>query len=454
MLAAVAVLGIASFAFATIPQLQFAHYGVPLHVALETAASLIALLAAFLVYGRLRRFADLTELLLACALAMFALVNLCLLIIPALGGWAANDLLLWVRLIGRILGAALFSLAAFGPRRRLRLPGLALAASVAGGCIIVLLIPAVLTAFAGGAMHDLVAALTPGSPGVSHLGGHPALFTLQLVTTAVCGAATIGFLRRNLGSGDEFFGWLAIAGMLASFSLLNYALYPSPSAQLVHAGDLFRLFFYAALLAGSMREIWSYWLALSRAAVLEERQRIASDIHDGLAQELACLARNFDSLDGEGAEETLEVLRRALHRAQLESRRVVSTLAAPQAEPVEVALAEAAAVVSERFQVGLQLDLACGVEVSAARQDAIVRIAREAVANAARHSGASQVHLELERDGPRLRLRVSDRGHGFDQTIASSGFGLISMRQRARSVGGELRVSSAPGLGSEVEAAL
>jgi signal transduction histidine kinase len=276
---------------------------------------------------------------------------------------------------------------------------------------------------------------------------------VQLATAAVYGVATIGFFRRYRRFDDEFLGWLAIAGILAVLSHLNYALYPSSSTQLIHVGDLFRLCFYATLLVGSMREIWAYWLALSQAAVLEERQRIASDVHDGLAQELACLARNLDSLDGTGAEETLDVMRRAVHRAQLESRRV-GMLAASRTDPVEVALIEAAAVVSERFQVGLQLDLACGVEVSAARQDAIVRIAREAVANAARHSGASQVHLELERDGSRLRLRVSDRGHGFDPVAAASGFGLISMRQHARSVGGELRISSAPGVGSEVEAAL
>ena len=100
------------------------------------------------------------------------------------------------------------------------------------------------------------------------------------------------------------------------------------------------------------------------------------------------------------------------------------------------------------------MDLVPGVKVSAAREDALVRIACEAVANAARHSGADRVHLKLERDGPRLRLRVSDRGRGFDPAATRGGFGLVSMRQRARSVGGELWISSVPGQGSEVEATL
>jgi signal transduction histidine kinase len=83
-----------------------------------------------------------------------------------------------------------------------------------------------------------------------------------------------------------------------------------------------------------------------------------------------------------------------------------------------------------------------------------VRIAREAVANAGRHSGASEVSLKLERDGPRVRLRVSDKGCGFDPALTGGGFGLVAMQQRACSVGGELRISSTPGSGSEVEAAL
>jgi signal transduction histidine kinase len=338
----------------------------------------------------------------------------------------------------------------------------ALAASVAGGSAAVLLTAAVLNRFAGPLANRLVAALAPASPEGPRLGGHPGLLTLQLATTVLYGGAAIGFLRRSRRFGDEFLGWLAISGVLAAFAHLNYSLYPLPYAQLVSPGDIFRLCFYAVLFAGSMREIWSYWQALSEAAVLEERQRIARDLHDGLAQELAYLARNLDSLNdspdeslgGERREETISLLAEAVQRAQLESRRVVSALAAPCAEPVEVALAMATAEVSERFNIGLQLDLTAGVKVSAAREDALVRIACEAVANAARHSGASQVELKLERDGSRLRLRVSDRGRGFDPIAANGGFGLISMRQRAHSVGGVLRISSAPGTGSEVEAAL
>ena len=83
-----------------------------------------------------------------------------------------------------------------------------------------------------------------------------------------------------------------------------------------------------------------------------------------------------------------------------------------------------------------------------------MRIACEAVTNAAKHSGARDVTLRLERDGSLVRLRVADSGCGFDPTIPASGFGLIAMRERARSVGGELHICSTPGRGSEVDAAV
>ena len=81
------------------------YYGAPLRIALETASSLIALFACFLVYGRLRRCAGSPELLLGCALAMLALVNLCLLVVPLgpLSPVQANELLGWVLLTGRLL---------------------------------------------------------------------------------------------------------------------------------------------------------------------------------------------------------------------------------------------------------------------------------------------------------------------------------------------------------------
>jgi signal transduction histidine kinase len=100
----------------------------------------------------------------------------------------------------------------------------------------------------------------------------------------------------------------------------------------------------------------------------------------------------------------------------------------------------------ERVDVEVRGD--SDVRVSAPRAEALLRIAREAVTNAARHAGVREVDVTLEQRGPRLRLVVKDEGVGFDpsdvsQTAASGcGLGLGSMRARAAAVGGELTVSS------------
>ncbi len=439
-----------------LPQRHFASRPPLLHVALETAASLIALLADFLVFGRLLRHGRLNDLALSCALTVFALTNLFLLMMPALVQSLANDLIVPALQTVRTLGAALLAFASFAPHRRVRRPGPVLAAWVAGVAVAVLLTAALVSVVTEHLVHHLGVTPELDSLAWPRLGNSSAPLKLQLAMVVLYGIAAWGFLQHSRQLGDEFLGWLAIAAVLAAFSHLNYFLRPSPDFQGVYVGDLFRLCSYAILLFGLMREIWSYWQKLSEVAVTDERQRIACDLHDGLAQELAYLVRNLDSLEGGSREErarTMARLREAIERAQLESRRAINVLAAPDAEPAEVALADAATAAADRFHLGLQIDLAADVNLSAAREDALVRIACEAVANAGRHSGAGQVSVQLERDGSRLRLRVSDQGCGFDTSVVS-GFGLVSMRERARSVGGELRISSTPGEGSVVEAVL
>jgi signal transduction histidine kinase len=203
-----------------------------------------------------------------------------------------------------------------------------------------------------------------------------------------------------------------------------------------------------------MREIWSYWNALSDAAVLEERRRMARDLHDGVAQELAYISRHLDLLDGEADAGAVRQLKLAAQRAQLESRRAISALASSGSQPLEVALTDAAAEIAERHRIELELELVHGVRLSATRSEALVRIACEAITNAAQHSGAQRVTLRLERDGSLIKLRVSDKGCGFDTAVQGGGFGLVAMRERARSVGAELRICSAVGRGSEVEVAV
>ena len=428
-------------------------FGQPkLQVALETAASLIALVAAFLAFGGLRRRSRLTDLALVCALGVMALSNVFFATVPALAGLAASNFLASSAIISRSLGCMLFGVAAFVPARRVRRIGRAqviVLACMAGGLILTILLIWVF------AVHLPVAATAASPvrlPAPPALHPMPVLLALEMLTAVAGGAGAAGYLGRPQRLGDEFSGWLAIAAVFGAASQLNYFLCPSMYAGLVSVGDVFRLCFCAVLLTGSAREIWSHWLALSDATVVSERRRIAHNLHDGLAQELACLIRNLAALDGKVEQETLSRLRGAAERAQRDSRLAISRLAAPNRLTVGDELADAAGEAAKRFGVALELDLFPGIRLPAAHSDVLVRIASEAVTNAARHSGVRRVSLSLRRQGSRVRLRISDSGSGFDSAGPASGFGLTSMYEFANSVGGDLKILSTPGHGTEVEA--
>jgi signal transduction histidine kinase len=432
------------------PHLRSGYRPSDLHVALETAATLIALLAAFLVGGRLLRRPLLNDLMLASALAVLALWNLLFGVLPVLQVPEPAELAAWGSLVGSMLGALLFALAAFVPRRPLAKPVLVLA----GGAVAVIAALALAIVIAGGFTGPGPQRLALAPQTVPGLQALPVLSVWQIVMTVLYSLAAIGFLRRSQHLGDEFLGWLAIAALLATASRVAHFLYPAADSDSAYPGEAFRLFIYAVLFVGSMREICSYWRALADATVLEERRRVACDLHDGLAQELAYLTRNLDLLDGETDAETVGRLRQAVERARVESRQAIGALVDSGRQASEITLAEATSEIAERFNIELVFDTVCDVRLPDIQAEAMVRIACEAVTNAARHSGASLVHLSLEHDGQRVRLRISDTGRGFDPEVDGAGFGLVSMRERAHAVGGDLRISSVPGRGSEVEAVL
>jgi signal transduction histidine kinase len=370
-------------------------------------------------------------------------------------GEAPDDLTVWAAPLARSLGALLFVLAAFATRRELRRGGPVLALAAVATLAALGMATLFAHTFAARWAPRYAATLSPVAVSQPPLRTHPALFAFELLVAMLYGLAAIGFLNLARRRRDAFYGWLAVAGILAVVSHVNYSLFPASYAQSVlYTGDVFRFAFYVALLVGCLREIWSYWNALSAAAVLEDRRRMARDLHDGLAQELAYISRNLDSAAGAGHEEAMRRLRPAVERAQFELRSAISTLAPPGGQAVGAVLAQAASQTAERFRIGLDLDIVPDVRLSPTRAEALVRVACEAITNAAKHSGAGRVTLRLERDGPLVRMQVADRGCGFDTSVPGGGFGLVSMRERVRSVGGELRIRSGPGHGSEVDVAV
>jgi hypothetical protein len=265
-------------------------------VALQTAASLITLLAGFLVLGRLRRNSRRNELVLVTALAAIAASNVLFVMLPMLMGPATANTAVWAAMIGRLVGSLLFAAAAFVPRAGLLHPRRAERLSAAGVLGVLALAIAIPQTFGAGLPQ--VISMSAGAHSDRGLHLNAALVVVQIAAAVLCVTAAAGYLRRS------------------------------------------------------------------------------------------------------------------------------------------------------------ELDLASGVGLAPAQADALVQIACEALTNVARHSGSRQAHLVLRRDGGRVHLLVRDPGRGFDTAASRPGFGLRSMQARARAVGGELRVTSAPGTGSLVEATL
>ena len=446
--------GVATACIVFVPSLQFAYRQHELHVGFETAAALIGLLAAYLLLGRFRQTRALDDLALFAAFSVFALVNLFFAALPTMvAGTSSNALSTWAALSGRLLGALLLVVAAFVPRGR-RLVRKRAGLLTFLGCAAVLAVAAMLlSGFSNQLPSGVEAHVTPEESVRPQLDTHATVLIVQLTGMGLFALAAIGFMRRGAARQDEFLAWLAVASVFAAFSRLNYFLYPSLYTEWVYSGDVFRLLFYATVLVAALREIASYWRAVAAAAVLEERRRIARDLHDGLAQELAFVRRNLNRLDPDDS--VVAHTKRGAERALIQARRGIAVLADEVDQPLDVVLAETAREVGEREGASVALSIAPAVRVTPEQRETLLRIVSEAITNAARHGEARLVRIVLE-GGDRVRLRVIDTGNGFDpDTVDLRGhFGLASMRERVRALGGELRISSRPGEGAEVEVVL
>jgi signal transduction histidine kinase len=190
-------------------------------------------------------------------------------------------------------------------------------------------------------------------------------------------------------------------------------------------------------------------------AVDEERLRIARNLHDGLAQELAYIRMETQrmaatQMDGRAARIAL-----AAERALAESRSAIEALRSHGNDPFHVELSELADELAERGGARVTLNVDPAIELDERDRDALLRIMREAVSNGLRHGNATEVALELS-GGDGVRMAVRDNGAGFvpGGPRRHGSFGLASVRARAQALGGDLLVQSAPGQGTLVEVKL
>ena len=229
--------------------------------------------------------------------------------------------------------------------------------------------------------------------------------------------------------------------------------------------------FYAACLLVLVMLAWLLFRLRVRgmqaqfSAVLAERTRIAREIHDNLAQEMAGLSVQLEVIarrmppGADAAIAALDRARRQVRHGIAEARRYVWELRSPALEnnDLPAALAETARRLTQDTSIHAQVavngtfrPLAQSVEGN------LLRIGQEAINNAVKHAQAQRILVNLVFDAKRVQLIIRDDGRGFSDQVAGNGrdghFGLVGMRERAEQIGGTLSIQSSYNSGTEVVA--
>lgn len=274
-------------------------------------------------------------------------------------------------------------------------------------------------------------------------------------------------------------GWHGAAGQgIDSFEVLIH----SPLAIVVLAQPpLTRKTLFTALglmtmiLLGAMLWVWTLRRRVEaqttiirekvqREATLEERTRIARELHDTLEQALAGISLQLKGLTATWtsapaeARQIIDMARSMVRHGQDEARRTVCNLRqlAFDGSDLPTALSKMASQMGDGPQPSIEVRIAgTPAALPAKLESHLLRIGQEATTNALKHAGASHIRLELRYDKNSVQLAVSDDGRGFDAQSAGPSdaghFGLLGMRERAEKIGGQLKITSDARTGTVVE---
>ena len=216
--------------------------------------------------------------------------------------------------------------------------------------------------------------------------------------------------------------------------------------------EILSLFAAHAAIALTNARLYEHSRELS---VLQERSRLARDLHDAVTQKLfsiraharaAAVLAGRDPIDPDRVQAEIEVVAALGAEAHAELRAVIDGLAPPDLEAAGLAdsLRRYAVLAGRAHGIPVTFTAAELPPLGPRAEAALYRVAQEALHNALRHSGAGQVSVRLARTPRRVSLVVSDDGRGFVPEAPSGGVGLASMRERASAAGGTLTIRSGP----------
>lgn len=208
-----------------------------------------------------------------------------------------------------------------------------------------------------------------------------------------------------------------------------------------------------------MRAAWQK--EIGEAAVQEERNRLARDLHDSIKQQLFSINISAAAVqarwahDPAGAQAALADVRRSTHEAMAEMQALLQQLSPAPLATVGLVEALREQCTALGYRTGAEVTSTLGPLPDDARlppgtQEAIFRIAQEALSNVARHARARQVTVRLGMEGETLLLEVRDDGQGFEPSQIAAGMGMGNIQERAVALGGSLEVESSPGKGTRI----
>jgi ligand-binding sensor domain-containing protein/two-component sensor histidine kinase len=228
--------------------------------------------------------------------------------------------------------------------------------------------------------------------------------------------------------------------------------------------------FYTSCALALSLGFWMTWRLRSRrvheqfSLVLAERARMGREIHDTLLQSLVGTALQLDNISTElgashdSVKQQLHRMRRQVERYVADASESIRSLRSPRLERLDLAAAlqEAGREILHSTAIDFQFTADTVLPpCSPAMEQQLLRIAQEAVTNAARHARPSTITMDLRRDRNSLRLRVADDGRGLHpeaiEPNRAAHWGMAIMEERAQQIGGSLTVATTPGGGTTIE---
>jgi two-component system, NarL family, sensor histidine kinase YdfH len=264
------------------------------------------------------------------------------------------------------------------------------------------------------------------------------------------GLFVVNFLLITDGSSLQW--WMLVVIPMTFFVIMYVVLYSRQAEARIHAQSLL------AELAEANRQLTDYADRIEDLTLVNERARVARELHDTLAQGLAGLILQLEAADSHlaagRADRARGIVEQAMVRARstlADSRRVIDDLRSGRWDGLDLqgAIRRETEGFTESSGIPCSFEMIASEELAEPHKELIYRAVTEGLSNVARHAEAGKAEVVIRREDAGLVVVVADDGRGFDPAAISPGhYGLLGLRERARGAGGALEIHSRAGEGT------